>query len=404
MPRTKQRATAGEPNGSLASRIVGQMKKDKLISEVVKMGNGSLLSDVPYYVSTGVATLDYAIGRPGIPASKLTTIFGREGSGKSTLSYSLLAETQKMGGIGVLIDSEQRFTPDRARRIGLNPDELIIVDGATTEQAFDSIEKIVDAIRADSIDIPVTIVYDSLAGSVPEKRMAAEVGDVQVANVARLASALIPRIKLKIARMGCALVIVNQVRQRVNMGGDPRTGMYNERMKVMGQRYAMLAEMTLIFESALMIYVNAIATNGEDKAKPTGIRSRFVIRKCGISPHEMWQAEADIDYMTGFDKEAAMFDLLEELGYIKHSSGGWYMMRGDLDTEFDGADKKFQRKDFAALMESRPEMDLALAAAPESWQKKVAREEDETVVSQGSAPDIGSGVGRGTEDESPALE
>ena len=399
MARPKRVATAeaGESSGSLASRVVTQLNKDKLVGDVIKRGSGSLLSDTPYYISTGAPSLDYAIGRPGIPASKLTTIFGREGSGKSTIAYSILAETQRMGGIGVLIDSEQRFTRDRALRMGLNPDELIVIDGATTEQAFDSIEKVVDAIRADNLEVPVTIVYDSLAGSVPEKRMDAQVGDVLIANVARLCSAIIPRIKLKMAKLGVAFVIVNQVRQRINAGGDPRGGTYQERMKVMGPRYAMLAEMTLIFESALMLFVNATAVLGEDKEHPTGIRSRFVVRKCGISPHEMWQAEVDIDYLHGVDKEESTFSLLEDLGYIKHTSAGWYAMRDNLNADFDSGDRKFQRKDFGLLYASRPEMEIIVKAAPTFWQQKVI-DEDKS-LSEDSAPDDGSSDGLSAEDE-----
>ena len=287
MPRPRKTEETGGHDGPLASRVVSKLQNDKGIGGVIKQGNAAdLLSTTPYYVSTGIATLDYAIGRPGIPASKLTTIVGREGSGKSTVGYMLLAETQRMGGVAVLIDSEQRYTRERGALMGLNPDELILIDGATAEQSFESIEKIVDSIRADSIDMPVTIVYDSLAGSVPEKRMEGEMGGSLPAAMARLCSQMLPRLKLKISRMGVALVLVNQIRHRVNFGEDPRTARYQERMKVMGAKQTMLAEMSLIFESALIIYMNSTGSIGDDREHPTGISTKAVIRKCGISPRE----------------------------------------------------------------------------------------------------------------------
>lgn len=365
---TRRKATESEVGGSagsLQSRIVKKLSTDKNLTGVVKQAGGSLLSDTPYYISTQCATLDYALGRPGIPASKVTTIFGREGSGKSTLGYHLLAETQQRGGIGVLVDSEERFSRDRGVRMGLNIDDLIIIEGATLEQAFDAIEKIIEGVRAESLDMPVTVVYDSLAGAVTEKRRDAEVNDVVVAQTARFVGAELPRLKLRIARTGVALVIINQLRSRVDFGGDPRGARYAERNKVMGQKHSMLAEWPLLFESSLMIYVNSIAQLGDDRDRPTGIRSRATLRKCGISPREGWKAEFDIDYMTGIDRLGAKFDLLEELNVIVGGQGGWYSFA---DTALF-SEKKFQRHDFPDKLEEFPDLETLIAEAPLSWQR-----------------------------------
>lgn len=374
MARARRPAASGTGDdgtgaSTLQSRLVNKLSKDKDVGGVIKLASGSLLSDTPYYVSTQSAMLDYTIGQPGIPASKVTTIFGREGSGKSTAAYHLLAETQRIGGVGVLVDSEQRFTHDRAVNMGVKPDELIVVEGATMEKSFESIEKIVDGVRAESIDIPVTVVYDSLAGSVTEKRLDADVNDVIVATAARFVGGELPRLKLKIAKLGVALVIVNQVRSRMQFGGDPRTSAYRERMKVMGREHAMLAEWPLIFESALMLYVNAVNTidNGDDKDHPTGIRSRFTVRKCGISPHEGWRGEVDIDYLTGFDKLGSKFELLEELGYIKHTSAGWYTWRLNTIEDFDPNAKKFQRRGFDEFLLENPSLEDCIKESPTLW-------------------------------------
>ena len=365
--RTKPEEQGGSPGSlpSLQSRLVKKLGADKNLAGVIKQAGGSLLSDTPYYISTQCATLNYALGRPGIPASKVTTIFGREGSGKSSLGYHLLAETQQQGGIAVLADAEQRFPRDRAVQMGLNLDDLIIVEGATLEQAFDAIEKIIQEVRAESLTMPVTVVYDSLAGSVTEKRRDAEVSDVIVAHTARFVSAELPRLKLRIARTGVALVIINQLRSRVDFGSDPRASKYAERNKVMGQKHSMLAEWPLMFESALMIYVNSIAQLGDDRDAPTGIRSRAVIRKCGISPREGWRAEFDIDYMTGIDRLGSKFDLLVELGVIDGGAGGWY---GFADAETYG-EKKWQRREFSDKLDEFPSLETVIEEAPLSWQK-----------------------------------
>lgn len=375
MPPRKRKAEDEdvEESGSgsdTQARILSKIKKDKTLASVVKRGSADLLSDTRRYISTQIATLDYAIGRPGVPAGKLTTIFGREGSSKSTIAQMLLAETQRIGGIGVYIDSEARFEKERAARMGLDPDQLIIIDGATMEQSFEAIKKVVSGIRAEGIDLPVTVVYDSLAGSIPEKRLdAEEVNQSLPALAARIVGTELPRLKLDMAKAEASLVMINQIRSRVNMNADPRAASYRERMKVMGKEQSMLAEWPLIFESALMMFVNSTANIGDDKEKPTGIRARAEIRKSGISPREKWRAEYDVDYLYGPDKVGSKFELLEELGFIVHSSGGWYQLREELEGEF--REGKFQRRNFPDLLEELPFLDEIVAKAPEMWRDAV---------------------------------
>lgn len=390
----KARKASGQPTseeGSAVTRLINKLQTTKPkagsdnkptvdIRDVVKRGDAHLFSDIPYYISTQSAMVDYAIGQPGVPAGRVTTVLGREGSGKSTLVYHLLAEVQRMGGIGVLVDSEQRFTRERAAAIGIDPEELIIIDGATMEQAFASIEQVVDGVRADSLDLPVLVVYDSLAGSITEKRLTSEVGDVLVGSAARLVGAQLPRLKLKISRLGVALVIVNQLRSRINDFSDPRSRGYQERNKVMGARYSMLAEWPLLFESSLMLYVNSTGAIGKQGEAATGLRSRVTVKKDGISPNEGQSAEMEIDFLTGIDRLGSKWDLLEELGYIKHSSAGWYSVRFDLNSE-EFQDKKILRKDFESVLADHPELDVTIAEAPRSsWQEakhEVSDNEDE---------------------------
>lgn len=354
--------TSGE--GSLSARLVSRFSQDKDIGGVIKLGSGSLRSDIPYYISTQVATVDYAIGQPGIPASRVTTIYGREGSGKSTLVYHILAECQRMGGISVLVDSEQRFTRARAGAMGLNANDLLVVDGATLEKAFDAIEKVIDFARNDNFDIPICVAYDSLAGSVSKKRLDAEVGTVVTASVAKFVNAELPRLKMKCSEHGVALVIVNQVRSRIQDFSDPRSRGYQERNKVMGSKQAMIAEWPLLFESSLMLYVNTTGTLGSDPLKPEGVAARVKVTKSGISPHEGWRGNFELGE-NGINLEQAKWDVLEMVGIIEHASGGWYTIR--LAPGAAPMDKKMQRKDFATLLTQHPELDKIVQAAPTLW-------------------------------------
>lgn len=361
MARPRKEAV-GESDLSPAQRAVQALKKDKDIGSVVKLADEDLVSDVRYYISTQAPSLDFAIGQPGIPSGKITTIFGPEGSAKSTLVYHLLAEVQKMGGIGILIDSEQRYTKQRAIDIGIDPTNLILIDGATLEQAFKSIEDIIDKLRADSesATVPILVVYDSIAGSPTDKALAMEVGQQgQAGYVAKFLGEELKRIKLKISKSSVALVLVNQIRSHIQ-NFDPRSRGQDLRRKVMGEKHSMLAEWPLLFESALMLRSTTVGPIGE-KDEPIGLRTRIAVRKSGVSPNEGYSAEVDVYKLTGIDSVGSTFDLLERIGVVVGGGGGRYR----LSTEDNGT--SFFKKDFGKVLANHPELDAMITAAPTLW-------------------------------------
>lgn len=351
---------------SPAARLKDKFKSNKDLAHGIHVGSDSLLSDVERYISTQAPTLDYAIGQPGIPTGKITTIFGREGSGKSLLGYHILAETQRIGGIGILADTEGRFTKDRFENIGGNLDELIIVEGLSLEATWDALMKMIKTIReTEAKDVPVTIVFDSVAEAVPGKRLEADTGDSLPALVAKFFGAEMGKLKMLIAQHDIAFIFVNQVRSRIEFGSDPRSAAYAERNKVMGPKQSMLAEWPLLFGSALMLRVNSLAPIldkvTKDREKPIGVRSRVTVVKCGLSPHEGYRAELDILFSSGYDRALSAFDLLVALGHIK--SGAWCTF---VDPDLNDG-KNFRKDDFEEVLAANPSLNAILEAAPRSW-------------------------------------
>ena len=67
-------------------------------------------AEISDWISTGSSILDLAISnRPhgGLPVGKMVEFNGLEGTGKSLLSAHVVADTQKKGGIAVVIDTEK---------------------------------------------------------------------------------------------------------------------------------------------------------------------------------------------------------------------------------------------------------------------------------------------------------
>ena len=83
--------------------------------------HGENPTDVKTWISTGSTLLNYIISNRrdgGIPVGKLTTIAGESASGKSLIVTQILANTQKMGGLAVYIDTENAASPDFMEQLG----------------------------------------------------------------------------------------------------------------------------------------------------------------------------------------------------------------------------------------------------------------------------------------------
>ncbi|MCL2122394.1 MAG: DNA recombination/repair protein RecA, partial [Clostridiales bacterium] len=54
-------------------------------------------------VSSGILSLDLALGVGGVPRGRIIEIFGPESGGKTTVALHIIAEVQKAGGIAAFI-------------------------------------------------------------------------------------------------------------------------------------------------------------------------------------------------------------------------------------------------------------------------------------------------------------
>ena len=71
-------------------------------------------------VSSGILSLDLALGVGGVPRGRVVEIYGPESGGKTTVALHIVAEVQKAGGIAAFIDAEHALDPAYAERLGVN--------------------------------------------------------------------------------------------------------------------------------------------------------------------------------------------------------------------------------------------------------------------------------------------
>lgn len=153
-----------------------------------------------------------ATGGNGFPCGHVTQIIGKPDSGKTTLAMEGIVECQKLGGVAYLIDSEHKFSMSRLKLMGGKPEEVIVIQTNTLEEAWSAIEKILNEIqtlREEGVTAPMMMVWDSVAASVPESILTSESGDAHVAVEAKLNNKNIRRLKQLIDKTSTACVFIN---------------------------------------------------------------------------------------------------------------------------------------------------------------------------------------------------
>jgi RecA/RadA recombinase len=146
MTRKADKKVIQEPDrDELAQLIAESLNKINKDGDQVAFfldGREDTPTDFTDFISTGATMLDVAISnRPhgGIAVGRITELTGLEGSGKSLIGAQLIANTQKRGGVGVLIDTETAVNPEFFKAVGIDTNKLVYVHLQTVEEIFDAI-------------------------------------------------------------------------------------------------------------------------------------------------------------------------------------------------------------------------------------------------------------------------
>ncbi len=307
-----------------------QIEKQFGQGAIMRMGsNNHLKVDA---ISTGSLTLDIATGIGGLPKGRIIEIYGPESSGKTTLALHCVAEAQKAGGEAAFIDAEHALDPVYAENLGVDVDSLLVAQPDNGEQALEITEQLV---RSGAIDI---IVVDSVAALVPRSEIEGEMGDSHVGLHARLMSQALRKLAGAINKSNCVIIFINQLREKVGViYGNPEVTTGGRALK---------------FYASMRIDVRRVEQIKAPGNEFVGSRTRAKIVKNKVAP-PFKQAEFDIMYGTGIDRDGEICDLAVNLGIIK-KSGSWFSYG---EQRFQGRDKLKEliktNPDFAAEVEAR---------------------------------------------------
>lgn len=166
------------------------------------------------WIKTGIPMLDILFGG-GIPRRRITMLGGEASVGKSWTILKAISSAQKQGLNVALIDTETKFDPRWAKRVGIDLDKLVVVQSPIAETAFEA----VISMAGENVDL---ICVDSIGGMIP--------GAENEENMEKNFTALFPRVVSKGLRKlapvleasQSAILFSNQVRSTmVSTPGGP---------------------------------------------------------------------------------------------------------------------------------------------------------------------------------------
>ncbi|WP_036728765.1 recombinase RecA [Peptoniphilus mikwangii] len=278
---------------------ISQIEKQYGKGSIMKLGADSKL-DIET-IPTGSLALDLSLGVGGIPKGRIIEVYGPESSGKTTLALHILAESQKMGGIGAFIDAEHALDPSYAKNLGVDVENLIVSQPDTGEQALEIIESLV---RSNAVDI---VIVDSVAALVPKAEIEGEMGDSHIGLQARLMSQALRKLTGAINKSKASVVFINQLREKVGvMFGNPETTTGGRALK---------------FYSSIRLEIRKVE-NLKLGEEIVGNRVRVKVVKNKVAP-PFKQAEFDIMYGKGISKEGTLIDVGVQTDVVT-KSGAWY--------------------------------------------------------------------------------
>lgn len=343
--------------------MINRKKGLEMLAKSIKDGAIFSLAEKPKInvVSTGIATLDSALGVGGFVRGSQNILWGTPSSGKSALCYTAIGNLMKKDpeARACIFDIERSVTEDWLVKFGVDPERVMIVEEPTIEENVNTFQKVM---RSCCFDF---VVVDSLGAVIRATAFDGKNGDGGDANKTLVAgssgvitqwvnkanSEFIVLDKMEAAGeevIKPVLIFINQVRDNFN-------SMYGGHSMPGGHALQHMANVIIkITASGAAADKIQGTVNGEKQI--VGTRVNCKIEKNKYAPKERMAGynfcfEDCQEHSFGIDSVAACFDLAVKYGVIE-SRGAWCFYKTEGEKGFVKANGKTQ---MLSLLRENPE-------------------------------------------------
>lgn len=202
-------------------RVLAKIRKEHGNDAALLLSEGGQRAEVKEVIPTGLDVLDnWVLGCGGLPIGRISEVFGPEGSGKTALALAALAACQRDGGVGLYCETEFAFNEERATVMGVDVDELLLLQPDNMEGAVDMMTGALETLPASGP--PVLVVWDSVAATPPEAERKGEASDVVMGVRARLLNKFTRVLPKLLVDKRSHAMLINQVREKIGVQfGNP---------------------------------------------------------------------------------------------------------------------------------------------------------------------------------------
>lgn len=329
------------------SDLIKSLNKERGTRVAYNLSTDESPTHVNRWISTGSKQLDYIISNQkdgGLPEGRIVEIFGPPSIGKSHIATQIARSTQKMGGIVVYIDTENATSVENLRLLGVDiTKRFVYVDTHCTEEVLSIAESTIIKAKAMNKDVPVTIIWDSVAATSPKAELTGDYEKESIGLQARAISKGMRKITGVIANEKVLMVCLNQIRTKVGvLYGDPTTTP---------------GGMAIPFHSSVRIKLGAGSQILNKDKEPIGINvSAKTIKNKVSAPFR--KCDFEIHFGKGIREHEQVFDVLRKHGpevvdgyRIEISgTGAWKSLTVFNDDDGEIIEKKFYKADFHEIM------------------------------------------------------
>ena len=364
---------------------VDRRKGLALLKKQLDDGALSMLSEQPdrKVLSTGIVTLDSALGVGGFVRGTQNILYGPPDGGKSALAYTavgnlMMADPEAMACI---VDIERSASPDWLLKFGIDPDRTVIIKEPTIEESVNAFQQ---AMRSCAFDY---IIIDSLGAVIRAVDFDGKDGKGGDANKAQVggASGVITRwvnkanselITLDKQELAGAEVIkpviifINQVRDNFNSpyggytmpGGNALRHMSKTIVRVTASGAAADKMWGTVNGKKMQVGTRVTCKIERNKNAPDG----------RLAGYDFCWEECP-EHQFGIDSAAACFDLAVENGVVE-TRGAWcyYGIEGE-----PGYVKQNGRSAMIDVLRDNPEF---MSVVYSRTMEEIARKNDEVMA------------------------